>query len=150
MNVLIQRLGQTELPTFQLLLDLFGRAFAEEAEYGDHRPSAAYLTDLLASDGFIAMVAVAEGNVVGGLAAYVLKKFEQERSEIYVYDLAVDQDFRRQGIATALLKQLQLEASKVGAHVIFIRADQGDEPAIALYESLGTREEVLHFDIPPK
>ena len=25
----------------------------------------------------------------------------------------------------------------------------GDEPAIALYQKLGTREEVLHFDIPP-
>jgi aminoglycoside 3-N-acetyltransferase I len=26
-------------------------------------------------------------------------------------------------------------------------ADYGDEPAIALYEKVGTREEVLHFDI---
>ena len=37
-----------------------------------------------------------------------------------------------------------------GAFVIFVQADYGDDPAIALYESLGEREEVLHFDIPPK
>jgi aminoglycoside 3-N-acetyltransferase I len=32
---------------------------------------------------------------------------------------------------------------------MFVQADRGDAPAIALYESLGTREEVLHFDIAP-
>jgi aminoglycoside 3-N-acetyltransferase I len=32
--------------------------------------------------------------------------------------------------------------------VIFVQADYGDDPAIALYSKLGTREEVLHFDIP--
>lgn len=150
MNVQIQRLGQSDQPTFGLLLDLFGRAFEQEAEYGDHRPSAGYLNDLLGSDSFIAMVALDGECVVGGLAAYELKKFEQERSEIYVYDLAVEQGWRRQGIATALLTELQIEATKRGAHVIFIQADYGDEPAIALYSKLGTREEVLHFDIPPK
>jgi aminoglycoside 3-N-acetyltransferase I len=34
-----------------------------------------------------------------------------------------------------------------GAYVIFVQADLGDEPAIALYAKLGIREEVLHFDI---
>lgn len=33
-----------------------------------------------------------------------------------------------------------------GAFVIFVQADPGDEPAIALYTKLGTREAVLHFD----
>jgi aminoglycoside 3-N-acetyltransferase I len=32
--------------------------------------------------------------------------------------------------------------------VIYVQADQGDEPAIRLYSSLGTREDVLHFDFP--
>ncbi len=27
-------------------------------------------------------------------------------------------------------------------------ADHGDDPAIRLYQALGTREDVLHFDIP--
>ena len=34
------------------------------------------------------------------------------------------------------------------AWVIYVQADYGDDPAIALYEKLGVREEVLHFDIP--
>jgi aminoglycoside 3-N-acetyltransferase I len=31
--------------------------------------------------------------------------------------------------------------------MIFVQADVGDEPAIALYSRLGIREDVLHFDI---
>jgi aminoglycoside 3-N-acetyltransferase I len=30
----------------------------------------------------------------------------------------------------------------------YVQADQGDNPAIALYTKLGVREDVLHFDIP--
>ncbi|MEH1829598.1 MAG: hypothetical protein V7L22_30390 [Nostoc sp.] len=48
-----------------------------------------YLRQLLDSDYFIAIAALKEGEVVGGLTAYELKKFEQERSEIYIYDLVV-------------------------------------------------------------
>lgn len=85
--------------------------------------------------------------IVGGLAAYVLHKFEQERSEIYIYDLAVGKAHRRQGIATALIEQLQGIAAQHGAYVVYVQADHGDTPAIELYTKLGKREDVLHFDI---
>jgi len=89
------------------------------------------------------------GEVVGGIAAYELRKFEQERSEIYIYDLAVASGHRREGIATALIEKLKEISAVRGAYVIFVQADTGieDEPAIALYTKLGTREDVLHFDI---
>lgn len=32
--------------------------------------------------------------------------------------------------------------------MIYVQADRGDDPAIALYDKLGAREGVLHFDIP--
>jgi aminoglycoside 3-N-acetyltransferase I len=76
-----------------------------------------------------------------------LKKFEQQRSEIYIYDLAVAETHRRRGIATALVEKLQTIAATRGAYVIYVQADIIDEPAIALYTKLGVREDVLHFDI---
>jgi aminoglycoside 3-N-acetyltransferase I len=85
--------------------------------------------------------------VVGGIAAYELKKFEQPRSEVYLYDLAVSARHRRQGIATALINELRKIAAARGAYVIFVQADLGDEPAIALYTKLGVPEDVIHFDI---
>jgi aminoglycoside 3-N-acetyltransferase I len=102
---------------------------------------------LLRSGYFIALAALQDDAVIGGLAAYELKKFERHRSEIYIYDLAVMAEYRRRGIATALITRLKAIAKARGAYVIFVQADLADVPAIALYSKLGIREDVLHFDI---
>jgi aminoglycoside 3-N-acetyltransferase I len=60
----------------------------------------------------------------------------------------VDEAHRREGIATALIEELRRIAAARGAYVIYVQADYGDDPAIALYTKLGAREDVLHFDIP--
>jgi aminoglycoside 3-N-acetyltransferase I len=88
---------------------------------------------------------LADGKVVGGIAAYVLDKFERERREVYIYDLAVEEPCRRMGVATALIGRLKEIAKQIGAYVIYVQADLGDDPAIALYSKLGAREDVLHF-----
>jgi aminoglycoside 3-N-acetyltransferase I len=131
----------------EALLTVFGEAFDDEETYGGARPSAAYLRRLLGSECFVALAALKKGEVVGGLAAYELHKFEQERSEIYIYDLAVAAAHRREGIATALILELKKIAAARGVHVIYVQADLDDAPAIALYSGLGVREDVLHFDI---
>lgn len=140
---------RAQLDTLKDLLRVFGEAFEEVETYQSSVPSDEYLESLLQSDNFIAVVALADESVVGGLAAYVLKKFEQERSEIYIYDLAVLEAYRRQRIATGVIDKLREIARDLGSYVIFVQADVGDDPAIKLYESLGTREDVHHFDISP-
>lgn len=129
------------------LLDMFGKAFGDEHSYGERRPGAVYLAGLLTRDEFIALAATDGDQVVGGLAAYELRKFEQERSEVYIYDLAVAASHRRRGIATRLIEALRHIARVRGAYVVYVQADCGDQPAIALYTKLGRREDVLHFDI---
>ena len=145
--VAIRRLGAGDLALTDAWLTMFGEAFEEIDTYGKSRPSADYLGRLLSSETFVALAAVKDGAIVGGLAAYELPKFEQERSEIYIYDLAVTAAHRRQGIATALIEEVKAMAAARRAWVIFVQADLGDAPAIALYSRLGTREDVLHFDI---
>ena len=143
----IRALAADDVSLMNGMLTMFGEAFGEPETYGRARPSAAYLRRLLGSDSFIALAAMHGDEVVGGLAAYELRKFEQERSEIYIYDLAVAAAWRRQGIATALIAKLSEIGRARGAYVIFVQADLGDDPAIALYTKLGAREDVLHFDI---
>lgn len=146
----VRLLAADDVALMESLLTVFGEAFEEVETYCGARPSAAYLQRLLGSNCFLALAALKDGEVVGGMAAYELHKFEQERSEIYIYDLAVAAAHRLQGIATALILELKEIAAARGAHVIFVQADVGDRPAIALYSQLGTREEVLHFDIAIK
>ena len=147
MNLAIQQIEPENVALMESLLVTFGEAFDDVETYSGNRPSPDYLRQLLKNDYFIAIAALKESKVVGGIAAYELKKFEQERSEIYIYDLAVADAHRREGIATALIQKLKEIAADRGAYVIFVQADIGDDPAIELYTKLGDREDVLHFDI---
>jgi aminoglycoside 3-N-acetyltransferase I len=143
----IKQLATTDINLLKNLLKTFGESFNEPDTYCSAQPDSDYLGNLLSSDYFIAIAALLDDEVIGGLAAYELKKFEQKRSEIYIYDLAVSKSHRRRGIATELIKSLKTVAASRGAYVIFVQADRDDAPAIALYEKLGVCEEVLHFDI---
>ncbi|HEY8564050.1 MAG TPA: AAC(3)-I family aminoglycoside N-acetyltransferase [Beijerinckiaceae bacterium] len=143
----VSRLGPADVSLLRALNGLFGSVFTEPETYGAAPPSEAYLRDLLAQDHVVVLVARAGGDVVAGLVAYELQKFERMRREIYIYDLAVAEEYRRRGIATALIAHLTGIARDRGAWVVYVQADHGDDPAIALYSKLGTREDVLHFDI---
>jgi ribosomal protein S18 acetylase RimI-like enzyme len=145
----VRALTGHDLALMRAMLRMFGEAFDDAATYGAAPPDDGYLASLLASDTFIAVAAIDDGAVVGGLAGYVLPKFEQERSEFYIYDLAVSAQHRRRGVATAMIETLKRIAAGRGIHVIFVQADYVDLPAIALYTKLGVREDVLHFDIRP-
>ncbi|MGD9979727.1 MAG: AAC(3)-I family aminoglycoside N-acetyltransferase [Hyphomonadaceae bacterium] len=150
MAVTVHRLAAGDVAQCRALNAMFGKAFDDADAYRGKPPGDAYLETLLAKPHIIPLVALREGQVIGGLVAYELDKFEQERSEVCIYDLAVDEAHRRQGVATALIGRLREIASSRKAWVIYVQADYGDEPAIALYTKLGVREDVMHFDIDPE
>jgi aminoglycoside 3-N-acetyltransferase I len=143
----IEQLTSADVTRLKELLRVFGKAFGEMDTYQHCVPSDEYLGRLLAKQHFIAVAALNDEEVVGGLAAYELDKFEQDRREIYIYDLAVLEVHRRRGVATGLIEELRRIAAARNVYVIFVQADLGDGPAIALYESLGTKETAHHFDI---
>jgi aminoglycoside 3-N-acetyltransferase I len=72
------------------------------------------------------------------LTAYQLDKFEQDRCEIYIYNIAALEQHRRKGVTLAAERDV---------YVILVQADSVDSPAIALYETLGVKETAHHFDI---
>jgi aminoglycoside 3-N-acetyltransferase I len=146
----VRALAAEDVGSTRDMLRMFGEAFGEPATYTALQPDDAYLEHLLASTTFVAIAAFDGPKLVGGIAAYVLPKFEQARSELYIYDLAVDEAYRRRGVATAMIGQLKTIALARGIYVIFVQADRGDEAAIALYAKAGVGEDVLHFDISPR
>ncbi|AFM11571.1 GNAT family N-acetyltransferase [Turneriella parva] len=145
----VRRLGRGDVGAFRELNRLFAEAFDDAVHYQQAPPSDAYLQALLAKPHVIALVTLVEGKMAGGLVAYVLDKFEKERSEVYIYDLAVLEQFRRRGIARSLIVELKKIAADIGAWVIYVQADKNAEdfPARQLYESMGEREDVFHYDI---
>jgi aminoglycoside 3-N-acetyltransferase I len=146
-NVSIRRLRPGDIATLRALNAMFAAAFEDAEHYAAAPPDDAYLGAQLAKPQVVALVAEARGSVIGGLVAYVLDKLEQARSEIYIYDLAVAEACRRQGVASALIAALRPVAREAGARVIYVQADPVDQPAVALYTKLGRRQDALHIDI---
>jgi aminoglycoside 3-N-acetyltransferase I len=146
----VRRLGPNDVGDARAVNRLFAKDFSDPQSYASSPPRDDYLERLLGRAETIVLVGDIDGEIAGALVAYVLEKLEQERSEIYIYDLAVAQASRRRGIATALIEKLQDIAVSIGAWVIYVQADYGDVPAVTLYEKLGAREDVMHFDIAPR
>lgn len=147
-----RRLVPGDVAGFRAMNALFAEVFEDPDSYAAAPPDAGWAAEWLANPNHIALLAEAGGEVIGALAGYVLPKFEQARSEIYIYDLAVLESARRQGAATALIDALRAIAREVGAWTIFVQADivPEDEPARRLYRKLACEEiTALHFDIAP-
>jgi aminoglycoside 3-N-acetyltransferase I len=111
----LRRLRPADVPRLRKLNALFGEAFADPETYGAEPPSDAYLEGLLAKEHVVVIVALAGEEVLGGLVAYELDKFERMRRELYIYDLAVAPAHRRRRVATALIEHLREIAAQRSA-----------------------------------
>jgi aminoglycoside 3-N-acetyltransferase I len=130
---MIHKLDSRDLNLLDAMLTLFREAFDEPDTYDSAHPNSDYPQKLLSNELFVALVAVKGERVVGGPAGYELPKVEQERSEFCIYDLEVSAEDRNEGIATTLIDEFREIAATRGAYAVFVQADYGDEPAIALY-----------------
>jgi ribosomal-protein-alanine N-acetyltransferase len=60
--------------------------------------------------------------------------------ELHVLNVAVAPEARRQGVARAILDRVEAQGREQGARVAMLEVRRGNQPAIALYLSLGYRE----------
>lgn len=146
------RLGEGDIAGFRTMNAIFSEVFGEPENYSEKPPGDAYARSWLADPDKLAVLGFVDGEPGGALAGYVLRKFEQERAEAYIYDLAVCEAQRRKGLATAMIEEVRRIARMSGAWTVFVQADTipEDEPARALYRKLANEEmTALHFDIAP-
>ena len=131
---------------------VFSEVFGEPEHYAKNKPDDAYCEAWLANPANVTILAEDHGTAIGALGGYILPKFEQARSEGFIYDLAVVESHRQCGIATAMIDEMRRVAREAGAWTIFVQADAmpEDEPARALYRKLSHEETIAHhFDIEP-
>jgi len=138
----IKQLAKEDLSTFNSLIDLFNMVFEEEPKIR----SAAHLSRLLGRDDFIAITALAENEVLGGLTAYELPMVYSDDSEIFLYDPAVKPEYQRMGIGKGLIQSLKEYCIKNGIREFFVLAHEEDKHAIEFYRSTGGKsEKVVNF-----
>ncbi len=143
----IAKIQADDIELFIELVELLNEVFEESSEVA----SARQLRKLLDKPDFLAITAIKEGKVIGGLTAYELERYYTDKSELYIYDIAVKKEFHNQGIGKELIAYLKDYATKNGIESVFVDAHAEDEQAIKFYEStIGKGEKVQHFSFEIK
>lgn len=118
------------------------KLFAAMAEIFEEEESALsddYIDRLLGRNDFYAIAALDGSEVMGGLTAYELPLTRAERSELFLYDIAVRKDYQRRGVGRDLVNALRSVANSRSLD-IFVAADDADAHAISFYRHFGGQE----------
>lgn len=143
-DLVVERLGGDDVARARSTFAMMHHVFDEDPE----ELSDGYLTNLLADDAFWAIGAFDGTEAVGGITAHELPMTRHERTELFIYDLAVREDRQREGIGRRLVEALVAEAADRGIAVVFVPADDDDDHALAFYARLGGRPaKVTIFDL---
>ncbi|HET8523733.1 MAG TPA: GNAT family N-acetyltransferase [Thermomicrobiales bacterium] len=87
-------------------------------------------------------VAKYNGVIAGFLTAHRLQRFDKRRAEVLLYEIGVDERYRRLGLGTALVAAVKEWAAEVGADEVWVLTEQDNLPALSLYRSAGPADEM--------
>ena len=141
-NFTLQVLAENDIELAQQLLALFQNAFDTKPAAP---PSRKYLQRCLARPEFHAIVALQNDAVIGALTAYELELLNGTR-EMFLYDIAVAQEQRRQGVGRALMAHLESLCVARGIAACFVATEAEETEAIGFYGANGLhRQDVALF-----
>jgi aminoglycoside 3-N-acetyltransferase I len=102
----------------------------------DAPPTSEATTRFLTSPGHHLLVALHDEHPVGFVSG-VEMTHPDKGTEMFLYELSVAEQHRRQGIATALCQALETLARERGCHGMWVGTEPDNEPAIATYRAAG-------------
>lgn len=74
-----------------------------------------------------------EGEHAAGFISGIEVTHPDKGTEMFIYELAVDEPFRRRGIASALIERLKSLARERECYGMWVLTDEGNEAALATY-----------------
>jgi ribosomal protein S18 acetylase RimI-like enzyme len=109
----------------------------------EHEPQ----VGLLADEATIFLAAFDGSEPIGFIFGYELPRRHGFPSILFIYELGVDEPYRRQGIARRLMTELEQIARARGIGEGFVLTEPDNEAANTLYESLGgERSDAVMWD----
>ena len=138
----IRKLTNQDVSAFKALLLLFNQAFEEERDLS----TTEQLSALLNNRQFVVMAAFSREEILGGLTAYELPLYYDNKTEIFLYDMAIHPDHQRKGIGKQLLEFLKDYCAQNKINTFFVLAHEEDVHALEFYHATGgQREQVANF-----
>ncbi|HAY82780.1 MAG TPA: GNAT family N-acetyltransferase [Planctomycetaceae bacterium] len=92
---------------------------------------------LQAQPGCVVLLAYDGGKPIGMVVAFSSFSTFQAQPLLNVHDLAVHEDARGQGVGTALLEAIEVEARRRGCCKVTLEVRSDNEVALGLYRKLG-------------
>lgn len=144
MNVEIQKLTKRDTDSFSELIKVFKETFEWE---NFSLPTNIHLQRLLKKKSFLVFTAKLDQNIIGGLTAHVLERYDLERPSAYIYDIAVLSKYQRKGIGKLLIETLNKYCEKKGFSEVFVQAETDDQQAVNFYRKTPNTSELqaTHF-----
>jgi ribosomal protein S18 acetylase RimI-like enzyme len=105
----------------------------------DAPPRPQWTEDFLSRSGHHLLLAEVDG-LPAGFVTGVEIAHPDKGVEMLLYELGVDEPFRRRGIGSALVKALKTLAREVGCSGMWVPVEQGNDAATALYRATGADE----------
>jgi aminoglycoside 3-N-acetyltransferase I len=107
--------------------------------------------EFLAVDTNVQLAALVEAEPVGQLLAYELTRRHGDGKMMFIYEIGVRDDHRRNGVGRLLFEKLKEICRQRGIARAFVITNERNEAAMAFYRALGARrdgtdEAVFDFD----
>lgn len=134
MSLEIKKLKPEDFGVAKLLFLFF------QVDDGVEDPTSAsdeYFKNLLSREDFHVVAAFENENLVGGLAAYELAKYKREDTEMFLYEIGVENKHRRKGIGREIINFLRQICLDKGILEMFVATEMDNDSAKALYEKMG-------------
>jgi len=105
------------------------------------RPDPEAVRGYLADERNVLLFAFEDDRAVGFLRATELRRLTSLRKQMFLYEIGVDEKFRRRGVGKALVTSLLEDCRTRGFSEMFVFTDPANVAAVALYRSTGATTE---------
>jgi len=130
--------------TIRAILPGEGAAIVAAGSLFDLPPDLAMADRFLATPGHHLLIAY-EGETPAGFVSGVELTHPDKGTEMFLYELAVGEEFQRRGIGKALVNALLEVARKQACYDMWVLTDADNEAALATYRATGTTAESDHL-----
>lgn len=117
------------------------QALIPEDERKGSVASDAHLKRALENPACYFIVCLVDSTPVGYLSAFSFPAIDDDCSQVYLYDIVVDEQHRRKGIGSGMIEALKRQCKKDGADHIWVGTSLENEAAQRTFEGTGAQRE---------